>query len=397
MADYHSNDKKLEMYMRFIEEIPNENKDLIKRFLDECFAHGLTISRVLFYASKLFVISRLIKHKDFGKLTETEIKSIVKQIEQGDYSYKTFNGKIKKGKYSEWSKAGYKLTLKRFFQWLRGFEWSSQKYPKEVEWIRTSARKKKLPEVVVLTREEVLKIFNVAEGMREKALASFMYESGCRVPDELFSIKLSDIEFKNNHALVKIHSGKTGTYRIIPIVSSVMHLKNYIQEAHANLGHETCLFVRKGSDKLMSYAMLRKIVKKWIKKAVINKKITPYSFRRSRYTHLSTIIPTPVLYRFMGQVQGSRAIERYVALNNEDMQNVILGFNGLPSETKNSNINIIFCPRCNNMNSPEKEYCDFCSSPLTEKARLENIEKQKVDLAALVEELIKKRMEELKK
>jgi integrase len=62
----------------------------------------------------------------------------------------------------------------------------------------------------------------------------------------------------------------------------------------------------------LSYSSLKKLCRKWVKKAKIEKRITSYGFRRSRYTHLATKIAIPALYNYMEQVQGFKVIERLI-------------------------------------------------------------------------------------
>jgi integrase len=375
--------QRLETYSKIIEKLPERNREIILNFKKECYSRGLSDNRVLFYIYRLSVIARKCK-KDLDKLTIEDIKELVADIERNN-------------DYAEWTKACYKLAIKKFYQWLEKYEWESKEYPHKVKWIKTTARKERLRDPVILTKEEIIKLFNAAEGIREKALASFMYESGCRSPDELLHMKISDVVFDEYGAKVKLTSGKVGS-RIIRVISCVPHLKAWIETEHPNPKQDSYLWVNQGTrnhGKVLGYSSLKKLIDKWRKKAGIQKVITPYTFRRTRYTHLANKIPTPALYNFMGQVQGSDVIERYVKLSGEDTDEAILNFYGI-TNPKNSDIKPLFCPRCGRQNAPELEYCSICNAALTEKARLKVEEQKKLELKDLVEELIQKRMEELK-
>jgi len=186
----HHIEQKLESIRRLTKKLSARNSELIFKFEKECYSHGLSDARVLFYASKLLVISRKTG-KDLDVLTKEDIKEIVAEIEKGTYEY-TLNKRVRKGKYSEWSKAGFKLTIKKFYQWLDGLEWDSKRYPERADWIRSGERTAKLNEPIILSKEEILRLFKAAEGTREKALVTFMYESGCRCPDELLNMKVSE-------------------------------------------------------------------------------------------------------------------------------------------------------------------------------------------------------------
>jgi len=82
----------------------------------------------------------------------------------------------------------------------------------------------------------------------EKALVSFMYESGCRCPDELLHMKVGDMEFNDYGAKVKLRSGKVGS-RIILVISCIPHLKAWIGNEHPNPKSSSYLWVNEGSRK----------------------------------------------------------------------------------------------------------------------------------------------------
>jgi integrase len=248
-----------------------------------------------------------------------------------------------------------------------------------------------------LSKEEVLALFNACRGTREKALCSFMYESGCRSPDELLHMKVGDVEFDEYGAKVKLTSGKVGT-RIIRVVSCVPHLKAWVNDEHPDPKPDNWMWVSKGTKRYgepIGYESLKLLVRKWRNDAGIEKKITSYTFRRTRYTHLSSKWPTPVLYKYMGQVQGSKVIDRYVELNEDAVDDAVLNFYGMKAK-ENGEIKPLFCSRCNKQNSPELEYCDICHAPLTEKAIISVDKKKGIEMRDMFNEMVKKFKEEMK-
>lgn len=117
------------------------NKKKIKEFSEYLLAEGLTKTRVEFYLRRLYKIAKFFGKKKFERARKEDIIK--------------FLSKIEKKNYSEWTKHGFKVTLKKFFRWLRGTE----EYPEEVKWIKTTVKnsKKKLPDEL-LTEEEVRKV-----------------------------------------------------------------------------------------------------------------------------------------------------------------------------------------------------------------------------------------------
>lgn len=346
MSEIHKTKQRLETELKRIDRLKSESdKKLILKVRDESFANGLSNNRVLFYLIRLRKLSEWTK-KDLKDLNKDEIKALVAKIERKNYSERT--------------KKGYKTAIKKFYQILEGYEWNSRKYPDKVEWIKTTLRKSKLKDPEVLSKEEIKRIFESAQGIFEKALATFMYESGCRSPDELLNMKVGDVELLNGKAKVKLFSGKVGGRKII-VVSCVPYLKDWIKNRHPDPKKDNLLWI--DGDKPLNYVKLCKIVKRWAKGAGIEKRITPYTFRRTRATHLANKWPTPVLYKYMGWVQGSDVIQRYVALNEEDVEETVLSFYGMKAGKENNDIKPLFCPNCGQQNPPELEFCHFCGAP----------------------------------
>lgn len=114
------------------------------------------------------------------------------------------NQKIEKKDYTDWTKHDYKMILKRFFKWLRGFD----DYPDEVKWIKVTVKRRKnlLPEEL-LTEEDVKKLIDSADYPRDKALVSLLYESGCRII-ELNTLTIKHVSFDDYGAQIVVSGGK---------------------------------------------------------------------------------------------------------------------------------------------------------------------------------------------
>ena len=114
MESIHNPEKNLERVMKAIglSDMPESNKDILKRFHDECFSNNLSPTRVYFYMDRLYRLSKTL-NKNFMKASKEELKSII--------------GDINKNKnYSEWTKHDYKVALRKLYQWLEGNEWNSK-------------------------------------------------------------------------------------------------------------------------------------------------------------------------------------------------------------------------------------------------------------------------------
>jgi len=97
--NFHHIETRLNGCLRRIDKIPEQNRSAILKFRDECYANGVSSTRVLFYMIPLQKLGETIK-KPFQEVTKEEIKAIVAQVEQK---------KVRGNNASEWTKAHYKL------------------------------------------------------------------------------------------------------------------------------------------------------------------------------------------------------------------------------------------------------------------------------------------------
>ncbi|MDB5197886.1 MAG: xerD [Flaviaesturariibacter sp.] len=148
---------------------------------------------------------------------------------------------------------------------------------------------RQLPDV--LAYEEIETIIaqidlSTPEGERNKAILETMYSCGLRV-SEVINLKLSqlylDVEF------VRV-IGKGNKERLVPIGSSaIKQIQQYRQytrsQASPQAGEEDILFLNRRGKRL-SRVMVFLIIKDLVKKAGINKTVSPHTFRHSFATHL---------------------------------------------------------------------------------------------------------------
>jgi len=366
METVHKISRSLDLYMKKIKEsnLSEVDKKDIEAFHNEVFARGLTKSRALFYIQKIWVLTKM-KAKDFRDLNKTDMKDLITKIETNDC-------------YTAWTKAGYKITLRKFYQFLRGYEWNSKKYPKEVDWFSLTVKKKdrKLP--TILTEEEVLNLIKNANNLRDKALISVLYEGGFRV-GELLNVKIKDVSF-NEYGSKMVVSGKTGG-RIILLVSSRLFLNEWL-EYHPNKddpeGYLWASFATKNKGERLGYQYVRKMLKGISRKSGIKKRIYPHLFRHSRATHLATKLTESQMKQYFGWEQDSKMTGVYIHLSGKQLDDSILEIHGLINkEKKKEQLDPIKCERCGFVNDIGIEFCKQCNLPLTTSAIIKIQEEQK--------------------
>ena len=145
-----------------------------------------------------------------------------------------------------------------------------------------------LPEY--LTEEEVEKIFSVFNEedvfeLRDKALFEVLYSCGLRI-SEACSLKLEDVDLENQ--VIHVH-GKGSRERLVPFgeVAKKILQKYLIKSRPKILGirESPYLFVSQKGGAIHRKSAWR-LLKKYIERAGIKKRVTPHTFRHSFATHL---------------------------------------------------------------------------------------------------------------
>ena len=371
--DIYGNEKRLKTAISTLKEskLNSEDKKDIKDFIDTMQAQGIKPIRLV---KNVYVLKKLglMKKIPYRKATKQDIIKII--------------GKIESNKdYAQWTKADFKIVLKRFFKWLKGNE---EVYPEEVKWIKNKEPKNKLLPEELLTEEEIMKLVNAANHPRDKAFIFTLYESGARI-SEMLTLRIKHINFGEQVTWIMVN-GKTGQRRI-PLVAATPYLATWLNMHPLQKKPEAFLWTKialrqqqgRSAEDEISYSTARKTLQKIFKKAKINKKFNPHLFRHSRATFLANHLTEAQLKELFGWVQSSDMASRYIHLSGRDVDNALLGVYGLrkKEEVNESKLKQRPCPRCKEGNPPNASYCFKCAAPLdvptVQKAELERKTKEK--------------------
>jgi len=342
--------------------ISAKNSELIMRFEEYCFSEGLSKARIAKYVLTLRRLAEWLR-KDFDKAGREDVERLVNRLERSDYS--------------PWTKHDYKVTLKRFYKWLKG---SGEEYPPEVKWIKTTLKRRDLllPDQL-LTEDEVQRLVDAADNPRDKAFIITLYESGARI-GEIGAMRLRDVTFEDRYTTL-ILRGKTGGRRVI-VVASTPYLNTWMQNHPLRDNPEAPLWINMGTVnryKPMSYPALAKILKVAAKKAGLKKRVTPHKLRHSRATFLATKLTEAQMNQIFGWKQGSEMPSIYVHLSGRDVDDAILGVYGLKKvKDEKPKLTPKICPRCGYSNVYDAKFCSRCGLALD------------IEVAAQIEEARKK-------
>jgi integrase/recombinase XerD len=372
--DIHNYERQIAGEMRLIEKstsIPETNKNAIFRFKDDSLAEGISKGRIARYLWDLKTLSTWL-NMEFERATKEDIKRMLGKLETSHYSYST--------------KRDLKITLRKFYRWLRGTEG----IPEEVSWFKTNLKSnnRKLPEEV-LTENEVAKLIRAASSVRNRAFISTFYETGCRI-GEILTLKLKHV-VPANPGMQLIVNGKTGARRI-RIIASAPYLSQWIN-AHPNADDPGAFLWIDKKGELTEYRTITYLLEYLKKKTGIKKRIYPHIFRHSRATHLANHLTEAQMKQYFGWVQASKMASIYVHLSGRDVDNAILKLYGIKDDRQTKEDSVLqprTCDRCKETNPPTSEYCKRCNMPLTKEAIMKLMEKDLITRKAdkVLDELI---------
>ncbi len=201
-------------------------------------------------------------------------------------------------------------SLRKFFQYLAQ-EKIIEKDPMLL--IDTPKKKQHLPQV--LTKEEVEKLLrspNTGQvlGLRDRVMLELMYATGLRI-SEIINLKLEDLHLTMGTLQTL---GKGHKERIVPVGDEAIKWVNrYLEEARPKLlkqKRSNYLFLNFHGNNLTRQGVWKNL-KAEVRKAGIQKNITPHTLRHSFATH---ILENGADLRI-----GSRAIRTCGYFNNTDL------------------------------------------------------------------------------
>lgn len=353
--------------------IPEENKQLIRSFYNECRINKLKLKTIYSYLKPLHSLAKNIQ-KPFTDVTKEDLANFFVSLTDDGYNYTTPKGAFN-GKYSDRTIELWGIVTKKFFKFIKcGNSNTKGPYPDCVSWIKPRAVNRfKLPEEM-LTQEDIQKIINICDSERDKAMIMVLYESACRL-GELLSVKLKNIEF-DEYGFTMLVDGKTGQ-RPIRLVLSEPQIKKWL-ECHPDRNNpEAPLWVSIGRADFgepINEPGIQKRVKVLARRAGIKKNVYCHLFRHSRLTELAEDFTESDLRIFAGWTGASDMPSVYVHRNSSHVENKYLRLYGKIKVKKQNILEPAKCPACEQINPAGSRFCMKCGIDFK---NIEEIEKQK--------------------
>ena len=267
-------------------------------------------------------VSDLQKLQDFAEQNLMNITPITISYEH----LQEFLYQVSKINYSERTQARWISSIKGFFSFLLEDELREDNPSALLETPKLGLY---LPDTLSL--EEIEKLISATEentdlAKRNRCMIEVLYGCGLRV-SELTELQISNINFKENYLKIQ---GKGDKVRFVPLADyTADFIKNYINNIRnkqkINPKYSDILFLNSRGVQI-SRQMVFLIIKEIVRKAGIQKNISPHTFRHSFATHL---LQNGADLRFIQEMLGHSSItttEIYTHLNTEELHETILKY-----------------------------------------------------------------------
>ncbi|MHA2294888.1 MAG: site-specific tyrosine recombinase/integron integrase [Candidatus Hodarchaeales archaeon] len=224
---------------------------------------GYSSKTIKEYAYDLQMFQRFIQ-KDLDSTSSWDIRRFLKHLKQDrGYSNTSVHRKI--------------CSIRSLFKFLEKEKVVDHNPAASIE---TPKVPKSLPKTV--TVEEVKKLLDSTENLRNRLILLLLYSTGLRV-SELANLSVDDVQF--DEELIKVVRGKGSKDRVVPLnINVATLLKKYIEQT-TNSRRDNSAFINKYGSGLTPRSIQR-IVKGCKERAGLDKKVTPHVLRHAFATHL---------------------------------------------------------------------------------------------------------------
>jgi integrase/recombinase XerD len=379
----------------FFEPVPEPNRSKILGFYRYCVSEDLSKGRIGVLLGNIYRISCWIKHRPFETMNKEDIIDLVEKIKQT--KAKNLGMKTLNIGYEEQTVESYKITIRKFWKWLKGTE----EYPPEVNWIKRKKKKNGLLPEDIWKPEEVMRLAEVCDNLRDRAFIMGLFASGCRI-GEYIRLRRKDVIF-DEYGCQLLVNGKTGSRRD-RIEYGASELASWL-DIHHDKNPEARVWIGVQTKRPVTYEFAQNLLRRLRDKAGIKKKCNPHLFRHSCATFYAPTLTEQVMNAHFGWQQGGRTVAIYTHLSGKQVDDQILAMYGKKKMDNDGKeiLQSVKCPRCSLDNSPASRHCHACGLPLRENVAKEALERRKTvdrimnvateypELMAVLEKIIKER------
>jgi site-specific recombinase XerD len=396
LFDRSLNHKESVRTKKYIPVLTEDDKSLILEFITEIQATcHITSKRKFKYAYILVHWREFIG--EFRKNTIADLHNGINKIQLA-------KDEIGCARYAKGTLTDYVQFLKKFYLWMieEGYSTIPEKKVRAIKPPKPNTMTKTAE--MLLSEDDIKKLIEACQNSRDRAIIAMLYEGGFRM-GEIATLRWDQVEFNDWNVVINVNF-KTNKPRYIPLVMARSYLAQWKQDYPLPLSPNGFVFVTAGRHEQLQYRGFVKQLEKIVRRAGIEKPITPHLFRHSRITHLITKgVSESIIKKMMWGDINSKMFATYAHLTNTDTDNEIAKLAGIitPDKKKASKaLEPRQCKRCYTINAPTVRFCAECGLSLTGEAsdKLKETKEQlylQMNLSperqALLDEVITKLME----
>jgi len=150
--------------------------------------------------------------------------------------------------------------------------------PSKIAKIPYPKAEKKLP--IVLSQEEVQRMFSVCENLKHKVILALLYSCGLRV-SELINLKWCNVD--RSRMIINIIGGKGNKDRQVMLDSSLIPL---LEQYYLEYKCKPYILDGQGNNEQYSSTSVNQVMKQLAEKAGINKRVYTHLMRHNCFTHM---------------------------------------------------------------------------------------------------------------
>ena len=338
-----------EEYLKHLPQLDPANRKIITAYIRRQELKQLQPSSILDKTWRVYYLLKFLRFKDSRAITKADLEDYIIHRRK-TVAPRTLQGDM--------------IELRIFFRYLDPGK-EKEFFPADEKMQRP---KTTFPDP--LTRENIQKLVNACNSIRDRALVMFLWDTGCRV-DEALSLDVGAVKFDKYGGMVKV-SGKTGD-RELWLIDSMPDLQAWINVHPGRDKPDSPLFLTYtrygfGSHRL-NVRTVQNLCKLLQKRAGVTTRVHPHGFRHARATDRAREGFTEMELRIMfGWSKSSNMPATYIHLSGADVKKKILQKAGLVEPDKVAGerpLDPVKCPRCEALNTTDSMYCKRCSMPLS--------------------------------
>ncbi|MDZ7688420.1 MAG: site-specific integrase [Halobacteriales archaeon] len=345
-----------------IDELPEEKREPITDYIDEEIdLNELKDSTLTTRLSKLRILSKQTD-EPLNELSAPDVKRMIRNM-------------AKSRGWSNGTKRNYQKAMRRFYYVL-----GERKKKKRITLTATNTGgggDKIHPDDLPDAEELRELIVEKSRNLRDKAMFTFMVETGCRI-SACLSLRIKDIDINGGPAkssLVHFRDAKGlkgAENTTIPINYSVPPIRDYLREEHPDRENQDApLFTKsrenyeKEEDNSLHPSLIRRRLTRITEDMDMD--VHPHMLRHVRITNMRKQgWPDRLIKHYVALDENTNQLKRYSHVKQEEKNQQIAELQGMDTEEEDYTAELPECPNCSHPLSHDiaHKYCPNCGQQL---------------------------------